>query len=190
MRDDSKIDNVLSILKLEDKKKALDKLTLLEKLGFPYASFGIGVLYERGGSGVEKNYTQALYWFSRSADHEHNPNGAYAVGKYYFYGKGSEVDYSKAQQYLQIAHDAGVAPAQVLLGKMYTEGLGVKKDPEKAREFFVIAASTGNVFAIKNLACFEMSHGNIVKGVWLYVKGVVMHLFFILQNEKDIRLRW
>ena len=79
-----------------------------------------------------------------------------SVGAYYLEGKGCDIDYEKAIEYLTKAATSekvvpGVADARYNLGKIYEEGLGVEKDIDQAIVWYTLAAEEGSEEAKKAL---------------------------------------
>ena len=168
---------------------ALYLFKMLAKRGDTDAYCEIGNIYELGVDGVEKDYDQAFHWYKKSVDIGDDPVGVYCLGRLYYLGKGVEQDYSKAFWYYKLAADSGITPALLMLGRIYNLGLGVEKDVNEARRYFQDAANEGYVYAIKNLGGLEMSQGNVMKGVIIYIKGIWAHLKIYLHNKHDPRLR-
>jgi len=95
------------------------------------------------GSGVERDYVQAVKWFRKAAD-QGNPNGQTWMGVVYADGLGVEKDYSKALKWYRKATDQGNSYGQTMLGVMYEDGLGVEKDSAEAAKWFRKAAEQGD----------------------------------------------
>ena len=58
------------------------------------AQYNLGICY-LNGSGTDKNLTEAVKWFTKSAEHG-NPQGYSALAYCYAYGLGVAKDLSKA----------------------------------------------------------------------------------------------
>ena len=86
----------------------------------------------------------------------------FALGKRYYDGTDTEIDYAKAVEYFQKAADQGYPVAQNWLGLCYDEGTGVIQDFEKAAQWYKKAADQGYPDAQNNLGlCYEEGTGVI-----------------------------
>ena len=65
------------------------------KKGDPVAQSNLGFLYEK-----EKNYTQAAYWYNKSAMQGYGP-AQYNIGVAYRYGRGVSQNLQKASEWYQ-----------------------------------------------------------------------------------------
>jgi len=124
----------------------------------PEAQFHLGQRFAQG-KGVEKDETQAVYWFHRAADLGHaeaQRNLAFA----FLSGKGIVKNQAEGVRRLRIAAEAGDVPARRQLGYHYATGTGVPKDENEAVHWFRLAADQGDKFAQYNLAfAFTNGHG-------------------------------
>jgi len=66
------------------------------------------------GQGVDQDYKQALYWYTRAAGQNY-PQAQLGLGDMYFTGKGIDVDIEKAKYWFRKAEENGVAEAQEIL---------------------------------------------------------------------------
>ena len=66
------------------------------------------------GQGVEQDYKQALYWYTRAAEQNYPP-AQLDLGDMYLTGNGVDVDIEKAKYWLGKAEENGVAEAQEIL---------------------------------------------------------------------------
>ena len=122
----------------------------------PEAQFHLGQRFAQG-KGVEKDETQAVYWFHRAADlglAEAQRNLAFA----FLSGKGIVKNQAEGLRRLRIAAEAGDVPARRQLGYHYATGTGVPKDENEAVHWFRLAADQGDKFAQYNLA-FAFTNG-------------------------------
>jgi len=104
-------------------------------------------LYDKGeaffsADGVPQDYTQAAFWFRKSAD-QGNAYAQERLGLMYSVGWGvPENDVESANWYRQAA-EQGLARAQYRLGDYYLYGIGVPKDPVGAIGWELRAAEQG-----------------------------------------------
>lgn len=83
----------------------------------------------------------------------------YRLGKLYLYGKGTEIDYSKAITHFKNSY--GNQYAEYSLGTIYQRGLGVEKDENIAFQYFQNSAIKRNPFAQYETAKY-LEQGKIV----------------------------
>ena len=122
------------------------------------AQYKLGEFYE-AGKGIEKNYTEAFYWYKKAFYYfeelakRGDVKAQYRVGLYYEFGKGVEKSYKKAFKWYDMAADfdnenkknsfrffamlfsgniSGNKEAQYKLGEFYEKGKEVKKDMKES----------------------------------------------------------
>lgn len=112
----------------------------------------------------DKNYYQAFSIYNTYRD---DPNftseHSNTLGKMYFSGQGTIVNYNLAKDCFEKAAEKGNTKSMYNLGIMYFEGKGVEKDDTKAYEWFKKAADLGNVNAKNNIAEMEKTGFGIRK---------------------------
>ena len=69
------------------------------------------------GTGVTKDYKQAVYWYSKAAE-QGLAEAQYNLGLCYYEGKGVPQDYKQAVYWLSKAAEQGLAEAQESLKKI------------------------------------------------------------------------
>ena len=111
------------------------------KNGDPKAQYIIGCCYA-DGDGIEKDESQAVFWWRKSAEQgqefsQHN------LGVHYRLGIGIEQDYKQALYWLRQAANQGSSASQYEIGSLYEEGLGVEKDMSEAFTWYKKAADQG-----------------------------------------------
>lgn len=105
---------------------------------------------------------------------EGSSTAQYLVGEAFYQGKGVEVDYKKAKQWLEKAVAAGDESAMFRLGYMYSSGTGVEVGEKRAVELYSQIQDVSDA-ARNNLANFYFS-GTIVnkdrkKACEMYLKS-------------------
>jgi TPR repeat protein len=134
-------------------------LTQQAQNGDAGAEVKLGSLYENGGNGVARDYTQALQWYQKAADQGNLP-AKYDLAMMYFNGKGMAKDFTKAAGLLQDPANGGMAAAQYRLGYLYAHGQGVQfQDYKTAAEWLTRAANQNDTQAQIDLGdlCFNGS---------------------------------
>ena len=114
---------------IEDKEKVEEYRKDAEQ-GDATAQFKLGKAYCKG-EGVEKNYAEALKWFTMSAKQK-NMDGQTCLGCMYQNGCEVEKDYTEALKWYRKAAEQGDATAQFNLGVMFYNGQGVEQDYTEA----------------------------------------------------------
>ena len=109
--------------------------------GHAGAQFILGTRYNIG-QGVRQDYTQARYWYEKSAT-QGNAFGQAGLGLLYENGQSVRQDYAQARYWYEKAAAQGNAWAQSRLGMLYQIGLGGRLDYIQARYWYEQAAAQG-----------------------------------------------
>lgn len=118
--------------------------------------------YQYGDGGVEQDYTKALEWYEKAAEHG-NYAAMIGIGNMYVNGD-VEQDYTKAMEWYEQAAELGSDTAMSNIGHMYINGNGVEQDYAKAREWYEKAAEHGNTSAMVNLGTmYSRGDGGVEK---------------------------
>ena len=122
------------------------------------AQFNLGRCYYNG-QGVDKDYTQAVYWYRKSA--EQGQAGAQNnLGVCYESGRGVEKDLTQAVHWYRKSAEQGDADAQNSLGECYYRGEGIAKDFVQAVNWYRKSAEQGDAAAQYNLGlCYNFGRG-------------------------------
>mmetsp|Transcript_20017 Transcript_20017/g.24511 ORF Transcript_20017/g.24511 Transcript_20017/m.24511 type:complete len:517 (-) Transcript_20017:83-1633(-) len=113
-----------------------------------------------GWSGHNKDYSEALTWFSKGIHSGKNFAACLAIKGYlYLNGYGVKVDNKKGVRLIKMAVTLDHAWAQNMLGQYYMEGDVVEKNVSKARKLFNIAATRGYCKAQYNLGNLYLCGG-------------------------------
>ncbi len=80
---------------------------------------------------IEKNYEEAVRWWSLAAEQGH-AIAQYSLGNAYNEGKGFEPDYEQAAHWWRLAAEQGYTEAQYSLGYAYDTGKGLEQHYEQA----------------------------------------------------------
>ena len=138
-------------------KLDIAQLRVLAERGDADAQSELGVRYDAGRDGVERDYGEAVSWYRRAAEQGHAAAQAY-LGFMYSAGRGvSQSDVDAVHWYRRSA-EQGHALGQANLGIMYRDGRGVSRDDEEAVRWFRAAAEQGGAFGQVNLG-------------WMYEQG-------------------
>ena len=101
----------------------------------------LGLLFE-GGKYVPRDYTQALYWFSKAAEKD-DPEAELQLGGCYHYGLGTNRDFSASAQWYRRSAEHTNYVAMKSLGYLLMNGFGVAKNLEAAEYWLTRAANEG-----------------------------------------------
>ncbi|GBB94167.1 hypothetical protein RclHR1_02300008 [Rhizophagus clarus] len=103
--------------------------------------FYIAFLY-KFGIGCKQDQIRSLYWFHRSAKHNH-PVAQFYLGNLYI-----NVDRKEALKWYTISAENGQANAQYILGKAYEMGLfDLDKNKSKSSMWYIKSAEQGHLLA-------------------------------------------
>lgn len=123
--------------------EALIKYMLLADLGYEVAQSNAAFILDRKESdlfGVNETMVRALQYLGRAAAQGYAP-ARVRLGDYFYYGWGTEVDFSTAAVHYRIASDQlHSAQAMFNLGFMHEQGLGMKQDIHLAKRFYDMAS--------------------------------------------------
>jgi len=116
---------------------------LLADLGYEVAQSNAAFILDRKESdlfGVNETMVRALQYLGRAAAQGYAP-ARVRLGDYFYYGWGTEVDFSTAAVHYRIASDQlHSAQAMFNLGFMHEQGLGMKQDIHLAKRFYDMAS--------------------------------------------------
>lgn len=71
----------------------------------------------------------------------------YRIGRMFYDGYGTDIDYEKAFKWLKKAADEGNHLSEFVVGKMLCNGTGTERDTEAGTEYLTRAANSGNEYA-------------------------------------------
>lgn len=146
----------------------------LVNAGYEHANTLLGAAFEKKGdhSKLQEDYEAALFYYQRAVDKSGAVEGWLALGRFFYLGKGVQIDYSKAFGYYStIVQDIDNGVAHLMLGKMYAEGQGTLQDLALARTHLEIAQRSGHVFAISCLGTVYYKEGRLLLGTWYRIKA-------------------
>ena len=88
----------------------------------------------------QQDVAQGRSWVEKAAELG-EPAGMFALGLFYFSGKGGPQDYDRARGWFEKAAEKGRPEAMNFLGRIYQDGLGVGKDFVRAESLYEQAAT-------------------------------------------------
>lgn len=137
-------------VKDKDYDRALELFSKEDDKGNILAKYEIADLYRRNlcqGHNFEI-YREALNGFleieprTRQKAYVH-----YRIGRMFYDGYGTDIDYEKAFKWLKKAADEGNHLSEFVVGKMLCNGTGTERDTEAGTEYLTRAANSGNEYA-------------------------------------------
>lgn len=137
-------------VKDKDYDRALELFSKEADKGNILAKYEIADLYRRNlcqGHNFEI-YREALNGFleieprTRQKAYVH-----YRIGRMFYDGYGTDIDYEEAFKWLKKAADEGNHLSEFVVGKMLCNGTGTEKDTEAGTEYLTRAANSGNEYA-------------------------------------------
>ncbi len=147
----------------------------------------IGDLYERGADGVGKDIDQALRWYRKAVFEGDDPIAHVGLGRAYYNGIGVDRNIVMARKHFESAYSYGLPEAAIYLGIMYYLAAGVNKDTRRAEKYFEVAA-TDYPYACFFLARIAFLRGRLLKGLKLWIKGVILGTEIAKKDPADPRL--
>ncbi len=153
-----------------DYQRARDIWLPLAEAGDSVAQFNLGKLYEYGGGGLAKDYSQAVRWY-REASAQGVAAAENNLGLMHAQGLGVPRDLRRAAELWKKASEAGYALAQYNLGLAYFRGEGVPRDERLAAVWFHKSAEAGLADA-------------------QYAIGQLIRMGRVLQRDDGLALTW
>ena len=130
---------------------ALSAWQPLADQGHSRAQFGIGVIYEEGGVGVESDLAKAAAWYREAAE-QGLADAQFNLGNLYRTGRGVDKDPRRAVVWYLKAAVQGMPVAQYNLALSYDTGIGAARNQTVAAKWYRSAAKQGDVDAMLGLA--------------------------------------
>ena len=114
--------------------------------------YGLGLCYEKGWCGVEKDLKKAFRFYKKAA-RKNSPGGLYKTALFLHDGTAGKAQPKKALAYMQRAAEKGSTSAQHFLALSYTEGetQGITQDYQKAAYYWQKLAEKADPTACFNL---------------------------------------
>ncbi len=135
----------------------------------------MGVIYQLGILGQEKNIEKAINYFQKAIDLYQNGIACQSIGAIYYIGKDIEQDYEKAYKYFEIGAKLHYADCEESLAKMYVYGNYVEIDYFMASFWYEKAFEDGKVTVATYLANMYLPDNNMLNDEELafewYYKG-------------------
>lgn len=118
----------------------------------------LGIKYIKGDE-IDKNYTEAIKWFTLAATQEHS-DSQLMLGKIYYYGEFVKPDFKKALMWNTLAAAQGLSEAQYMLGLIYENGSGVPENKVEAKKWYTLAAEQGLPEAKEKISIDQSKNNN------------------------------
>uniref|UniRef100_A0A0N5CBJ0 TPR_REGION domain-containing protein n=1 Tax=Strongyloides papillosus TaxID=174720 RepID=A0A0N5CBJ0_STREA len=106
----------------------------------------LGKMYLEGTKVTPQSNLTAFNYFKKSAE-KGSPIGQTGLGYMYLFGRGVEVNYTKAYKSFLLATEQTHPEGQLYAGYMHFKGLGVKRDFALALKYLQAAAQGGSISA-------------------------------------------
>jgi TPR repeat protein len=135
----------------------------------------------KDGTEVTRDLDQAEAWYRRAIN-AGSTHSMHSLGLLYLYKK----EYLKAIEEFSAAVSKNSSPSMYILGRMYFRGEGVDRNISAARNLWENGVTLGHIPSRRHLADLLMTGQfgilQILRGVWLWISGVIQ-AFFILMND-------
>ncbi|CEF61903.1 BcDNA.LD23587 [Strongyloides ratti] len=127
-------------------ENAFHYYSIAAKDGSPTALGYLGKMYLEGTRVTPQDNLTAFNYFKKSAE-KGSPVGQTGLGYMYLFGRGVEVNYTKAYKSFLLATEQTHPEGQLYVGYMHFKGLGVKRDFALALKYLQAAAQGGSISA-------------------------------------------
>ena len=111
--------------------------------GNAQAQFELGARYRGGREGFERNSTEAVRWYRRSAEQGFTLAQSY-LGIAYALGQSVERDAAEAARWCRLGAEQGDSGGQLCLALLYANGTGVAQDDAEAVRWLRLAGEQGH----------------------------------------------
>lgn len=134
----------------KDYTRALELFSKEAEKGNILAKYEVADLYRRNlcPGNAHESYREALDGFlqieprTRQKAYVH-----YRIGRMFYDGYGTDVNYTEAFKWLKKAADEGNHLSELVVGKMLCNGIGAERDTAAGTEYLTRAANSGNEYA-------------------------------------------
>src|SRR5690606_3971567 len=153
--------NYLVGLSKVDPKKAVDELVDWASKGFGHANYLLGVIYESGGKGIERDYDKAAYYYRKAMTESGSVQAMLRLASLHYLKRIVNASDEEAFGiYSELYKSNGNSSSSMMLGAMYYEGRFVEKDLTVASLYLDEAIRSGHVFALTLRGHIERELGN------------------------------
>ncbi|KAK2591638.1 hypothetical protein QQS21_010680 [Conoideocrella luteorostrata] len=127
---------------IRDERYALELFQQAANLGYKFSQFRLGLAYENGQLGVERDHRQSIYWYSQAAQREEHQSEL-ALSGWYLTGSSDVLNQSDTEAYLwaRKAAVSGLPKAEYAMGYFTEVGIGVAANLEDAKRWYWRAAA-------------------------------------------------
>ena len=140
----------------ESRRKEVEMIKYGVQMGDPGAEVDLGVAHYTGRLDVPQDYARAKELFERN---QADPHALMLLGRMHLLGEGVDVDYARAEEYLQAAAEHHEMNAMTMLAGL----LDRRGEREKAWELVEEAAALGHPDALEKVAQRQLLNGNVTE---------------------------
>jgi TPR repeat protein len=177
----------IASLKKGEPASAFFALSRLAAEGDSSAYAPLGYLIEMGGTSIPGQAGKAHYWYRRAIAEIDDEIAHAGLGRLYFNGSMGDRDFNKA--FFHCTRAPNDPHCWILLGAMYHRGNGVGMDLTKARQYYQRAIQLGYVLPLQYLGRLEVENGNLIKGLLMRLRSVLLAGIIGYRNPNDERLQ-
>lgn len=150
----------------------------------------IGLIYHKGQGNVSRDVDYAIACYQRALDDTVTPSiGRALITAYY---EKSFQNVARCEEYLEKIASSDDPVSQLASFWLFVLRFRRERSAEErgqGRAFGEKAASMGHVYALKFMGEVYIKEGNILKGLWLFFRGLVAQAILKVVNGDDIRLK-
>ena len=168
---------------------ALEHFKSLEEQGERWVRSEIGYIYEHGGEGLQRDYSEAFRWYQKALIEDRDEWALVSLARMYVLGRGVSQDYKLARGLYAEAAERGNSVAQFQYAGLLFDGLGGERNREGAIACYEKAARAKNFFAMMVLAAYERSRGRYIKCYALRIEALVIFIAAYVFDRGSPRIR-
>lgn len=140
---EAQLDELSSAASYRSDAAALNTIKNAAQAGDSAVQFALAQMYDRGSTGVPRDYVQAAAWYRKAAEQGHG-EAQIGLGKLYKDGDGVPKDYAQATKWIAKAAAQGLANAQYELATLYYYQQYGQQDYDQAIAWYRKAAIQGH----------------------------------------------
>jgi len=157
----------------------------------PAALVDIGVIYELGRGGIERDYHAAREWYERSVREIDDPAAHLRLAMLYLHGLGVDADYDAVRYHLSRIEDQDEPEVQYARGLIAQFGLGRDVDIQEAEACYRKAMADEHMLAVRQLGVLSLGKGKVFQGLRLLLRcGFLVYRVMLMHGFRAGWASW
>jgi len=153
----------------------IDDFMFLSEKGDARASLYAAEIFNRGGDGVNQNWSKARDLYRRSLSQSYLPGAALGLALMLYRGRGGLRNIDEAKQYFKMLHNN--AFSQIMLGIISNNENGCADNGKEALSYFDNAWLLGHPLGLKNASIIRFHNGLYVRSACNFVRAFFLILW-------------